>query len=186
MFLFYCIDYFRWISWNYGYNNISAYKDTLCEEGNEDSDGWSWCCRENNYPLQAETRRDCHYHTHNRYVLSTRFMRFIILIRFYQLVSGFPFTWNFQLLFTSLRAFKSPHLIYFHLTNFKFGDPNHIFGIHGPGFNVETVEYKNVSFTVWDVGGQDKVQRTNLSPFKYYDSKLNSFNIRLPAKSTQK
>ena len=26
------------------------------------------------------------------------------------------------------------------------------------GFNVETVEYKNISFTVWDVGGQDKVQ----------------------------
>ena len=25
------------------------------------------------------------------------------------------------------------------------------------GFNVETVDYKNVSFTVWDVGGQDKV-----------------------------
>lgn len=25
------------------------------------------------------------------------------------------------------------------------------------GFNVETVEYKNASFTVWDVGGQDKV-----------------------------
>ncbi|ESR59768.1 hypothetical protein CICLE_v10017502mg [Citrus x clementina] len=24
------------------------------------------------------------------------------------------------------------------------------------GFNVETVEYKNISFTVWDVGGQDK------------------------------
>ena len=27
------------------------------------------------------------------------------------------------------------------------------------GFNVETVEYKNISFTVWDVGGQDKVNR---------------------------
>ena len=27
------------------------------------------------------------------------------------------------------------------------------------GFNVETVEYKNISFTVWDVGGQDKVFR---------------------------
>lgn len=26
------------------------------------------------------------------------------------------------------------------------------------GFNVETVEYKNVSFTVWDVGGQDKIR----------------------------
>ena len=24
------------------------------------------------------------------------------------------------------------------------------------GFNVETVEYKNISFTVWDVGGKDK------------------------------
>ena len=23
-------------------------------------------------------------------------------------------------------------------------------------FNVETIEYKNVSFTVWDVGGEDK------------------------------
>ena len=28
----------------------------------------------------------------------------------------------------------------------------------GTGFNVETVEYKNISFTVWDVGGQDKIR----------------------------
>ena len=27
------------------------------------------------------------------------------------------------------------------------------------GFNVETVEYKNISFTVWDVGGQDEVRQ---------------------------
>ncbi|XP_034395036.1 ADP-ribosylation factor 2a [Cyclopterus lumpus] len=26
------------------------------------------------------------------------------------------------------------------------------------GFNVETVSYKNISFTVWDVGGQDKIR----------------------------
>lgn len=26
------------------------------------------------------------------------------------------------------------------------------------GFNVETVEYKNISFTVWDVGGQNKIR----------------------------
>jgi len=26
------------------------------------------------------------------------------------------------------------------------------------GFNVETVEYKNIKFTVWDVGGQDKIR----------------------------
>lgn len=26
------------------------------------------------------------------------------------------------------------------------------------GFNVETVEYKNINFTIWDVGGQDKIR----------------------------
>uniref|UniRef100_A0A8C4NNC1 ADP-ribosylation factor n=1 Tax=Eptatretus burgeri TaxID=7764 RepID=A0A8C4NNC1_EPTBU len=26
------------------------------------------------------------------------------------------------------------------------------------GFNVENVEYRNISFTVWDVGGQDKIR----------------------------
>jgi small GTP-binding protein len=26
------------------------------------------------------------------------------------------------------------------------------------GFNVETVEYKNIKFTVWDVGGQTKIR----------------------------
>ena len=26
------------------------------------------------------------------------------------------------------------------------------------GFNVETVEYKKINFTVWDVGGQDKIR----------------------------
>merc|ERR1712032_189063 len=27
------------------------------------------------------------------------------------------------------------------------------------GFNVETVEYKNINFTVWDVGGQQKIRK---------------------------
>merc|ERR1712100_156063 len=27
------------------------------------------------------------------------------------------------------------------------------------GFNVETVEYRNISFDVWDVGGQDKIRK---------------------------
>merc|ERR1712032_1294505 len=27
------------------------------------------------------------------------------------------------------------------------------------GFNVERVEYRNIRFTVWDVGGQDKIRR---------------------------
>ena len=29
---------------------------------------------------------------------------------------------------------------------------------HSIGFNVEQVDYKNISFTVWDVGGQDKIR----------------------------
>ena len=33
-----------------------------------------------------------------------------------------------------------------------------MFVVFSTGFNVETVEYKNISFTVWDVGGQDKIR----------------------------
>ena len=29
------------------------------------------------------------------------------------------------------------------------------------GFNVETVEHKNVSFTSWDIGGRDKIVSNN-------------------------
>merc|ERR1711959_775130 len=32
------------------------------------------------------------------------------------------------------------------------------------GFNVEEVEYKNISFTVWDIGGQDKIRKL----WRYY------------------
>ena len=35
---------------------------------------------------------------------------------------------------------------------------NEISLILDTGFNVETVEYKNICFTVWDVGGQDKIR----------------------------
>ncbi|KAF2321039.1 hypothetical protein GH714_033075 [Hevea brasiliensis] len=31
-------------------------------------------------------------------------------------------------------------------------------GIWHQGFNVETVDYKNISFSVWDVGGQEKIR----------------------------
>ncbi len=33
------------------------------------------------------------------------------------------------------------------------------------GFNVETVEYKNITFTVWDVGGQVRLRRRPALPF---------------------
>jgi len=32
------------------------------------------------------------------------------------------------------------------------------------GFNVESVEYKNIRFTVWDIGGQDKIRKL----WRYY------------------
>merc|ERR1712087_902666 len=32
------------------------------------------------------------------------------------------------------------------------------------GFNVETVDYKNINFTVWDIGGQDKIRKL----WRYY------------------
>merc|ERR1712046_20585 len=32
------------------------------------------------------------------------------------------------------------------------------------GFNVEKVEYKNINFTVWDIGGQDKIRKL----WRYY------------------
>ncbi|KAJ3251117.1 hypothetical protein HK103_002873 [Boothiomyces macroporosus] len=31
-------------------------------------------------------------------------------------------------------------------------------GLDAAGFNVENVEFKNINFTVWDVGGQDKIR----------------------------
>ena len=40
-------------------------------------------------------------------------------------------------------------------TNWTIAD-RHFFT--STGFNVETVEYKNIQFTVWDVGGQDKIR----------------------------
>merc|ERR1719486_127289 len=34
------------------------------------------------------------------------------------------------------------------------------------GFNVETVEYKNITFQVWDIGGQDRIRKL----WRYYYS----------------
>merc|ERR1712194_549077 len=42
------------------------------------------------------------------------------------------------------------------LYKFKLGEV--VTTIPTVGFNVETVEYKNLNFTVWDVGGQDKIR----------------------------
>ncbi|KAI8879466.1 ARF/SAR superfamily [Backusella circina FSU 941] len=38
------------------------------------------------------------------------------------------------------------------------------------GFNVETVEYKNINFTVWDIGGQDNIRPL----WRYYFTNTNA------------
>jgi ADP-ribosylation factor protein 1 len=42
------------------------------------------------------------------------------------------------------------------LYNLKFGEIMQT--VPTIGFNVETVEFKNISFVVWDIGGQDKIR----------------------------
>ena len=42
------------------------------------------------------------------------------------------------------------------------------------GFNVEKVQYKNVLFTVWDVGGQEKLRPL----WRHYFASVSSFSFR--------
>ena len=49
------------------------------------------------------------------------------------------------------------------------------------GFNVETVEYKNLKFTIWDVGGQPKLRP--LWKHYYLNTQGLSRNMRPPLPS---
>ena len=53
---------------------------------------------------------------------------------------------------------KKKHIYFLLMTNKSLLPEKIISLIIISGFNVETVEYKNISFTVWDVGGQDKIR----------------------------
>lgn len=98
------------------------------EEGDADPDGGAGRCWEDHHPLQAQTGGDRHHHPHHRWVG----------------LGGH-------------RAETAPHQGSFEGAR---GSPCLSFPpLSLPaGFNVETVEYKNISFTVWDVGGQDKIR----------------------------
>merc|ERR1712070_100017 len=48
------------------------------------------------------------------------------------------------------------------LYNLKLGEV--VTTIPTIGFNVENLEYKNIRFTVWDIGGQDKIRKL----WRYY------------------
>ena len=52
------------------------------------------------------------------------------------------------------------------------------------GFNVETVEFKNISFSVWDVGGQDKIRP--LWRHYFQNTKVMNYKMNLPLFSITK
>jgi len=77
------------------------------------------------------------------------------------LVMGFSFSkiWarvvskqDMRILMVGLDASGKTTILY----KLKLGDV--VTTIPTIGFNVETVEYRNLNFTVWDVGGQDKIR----------------------------
>ena len=97
-------------------------------EGDAHSDGWSRCCRKDHHSVQAQAGRGRHHHPHHRYAAS-----FFLAGR-----GGFA---------------SSPGLACFPGRDWANGLTRRL-----QGFNVETVEYRNIQFTVWDVGGQDKIR----------------------------
>ena len=50
------------------------------------------------------------------------------------------------------------------------------------GFNVETVEYKNISFTVWDVGGQETIRRL----WNYYYNNIQGIIFVVDSNDTER
>ena len=82
-----------------------------------------------------------------------------------QAESAFTMGLNFSKIFARLVSKKEMRILMVGLDaagkttilyKFKLGEI--VTTIPTIGFNVETVEYKNISFTVWDVGGQDKIR----------------------------
>ncbi|KAI9347027.1 ADP-ribosylation factor, variant [Obelidium mucronatum] len=71
---------------------------------------------------------------------------------FSALFQGLWCTKEFRILMVGLDAAGKTTILY----KLKLGEV--VTTIPTIGFNVETVEYKNISFNVWDVGGQDKIR----------------------------
>ena len=50
------------------------------------------------------------------------------------------------------------------------------------GFNVERVKYKNIDFTVWDVGGQDKIRPL----WRYYYENIQAVVFLIDSNDTER
>merc|ERR1711990_1434421 len=77
---------------------------------------------------------------------------FIMGIAFTKLFARLISKKEMRILMVGLDAAGKTTILY----KFKLGEI--VTTIPTIGFNVETVEYKNISFTAWDVGGQDKIR----------------------------
>ncbi|KAF8214247.1 ADP-ribosylation factor family-domain-containing protein [Mycena galopus ATCC 62051] len=69
-----------------------------------------------------------------------------------RLLSGFFFNKEMRILMVGLDAAGKTTILY----KLKLGEV--VTTIPTIGFNVETVDYKNISFNVWDVGGQGRIR----------------------------
>mmetsp|Transcript_89140 Transcript_89140/g.252726 ORF Transcript_89140/g.252726 Transcript_89140/m.252726 type:complete len:183 (+) Transcript_89140:77-625(+) len=74
-------------------------------------------------------------------------------VAFTKLWQSFVGKHDMRILMVGLDAAGKTTILY----KFKLGEV--VTTIPTIGFNVETVEYKNIRFTVWDIGGQDKIRK---------------------------
>ena len=65
---------------------------------------------------------------------------------------------------------------------FKLKLNEHVTTVPTIGFNVETVEYKNIKFSVWDVGGQDKLRPL----WKHYYEDCNAIIFVIDSNDTER
>lgn len=101
--------------------------------------GRSW---KDHHPVQTEARRDRHHHPDHRYGSPEGAPRLLQ-------------AWLSLLFIEKHKKVTSAHHQSICLVMFpRLMDAC----VCVSGFNVETVEYKNICFTVWDVGGQDKIR----------------------------
>eukprot|EP00927_Polykrikos_kofoidii_P018071 TRINITY_DN18300_c0_g1_i1.p1 TRINITY_DN18300_c0_g1~~TRINITY_DN18300_c0_g1_i1.p1 ORF type:complete len:206 (+),score=31.88 TRINITY_DN18300_c0_g1_i1:256-873(+) len=73
----------------------------------------------------------------------------LVLARIWHRMLG---TQDMRIMMVGLDAAGKTTILY----KFKLGDVIHT--VPTVGFNVESIEYRNIKFTVWDIGGQDRIR----------------------------
>ncbi|KAH6564551.1 hypothetical protein BASA50_008770 [Batrachochytrium salamandrivorans] len=130
-----------------------ACMDSTCElnlkrdSGNKGSSSSSSSSSRNSYAAN-----DSFPPTTTTYWFSFVYLELVMGLSISKLLSGLWGKKEMRILMVGLDAAGKTTILY----KLKLGEI--VTTIPTIGFNVETVEYKNISFTVWDVGGQDKIR----------------------------